>query len=347
VIGPALDRVQRGRRWALAGCLVGRAVLALVMAGHFHDLGLYPAALGVLVLSKAANVLRAAIVPRVLPAGMPLTTANSRQSIFGLATSAIAGGLAAGVAASLGFSAELWATALVFVAGGVLAIRLPHHVDVPTGELPADVLSTGEVPMIGRRRRRKVSPHVVLALRANAALRGLGGFLTIFAAFLVQATFPGGWQATAGLGAVAAAAGLGSFVGTAAGSRLHGATPDRLVVYSAGVATAITVVAAVFFSFAMIAVVAAVSSVTSSLGKVSLDAIIQREVPDALRASAFARSETLLQLAWVFGGALGIALPTIGWLGFTVVAALLVTTVGLILWGLHRANQSRPAGAWS
>ena len=350
VIGPALDRVQRGRRWALAVCLVGRAVLALVMAGHFHDLGLYPAALGVLVLSKASNVLRAAIVPRVLPDGMPLTMANARQSIFGLATAGIAGAIAAGVASTLGFSAELWLTALVFVVGGVLAVRLPHHVDVPTGELPADVLSTGEIPMIGRRRqrrRRQVSPHVVLALRANAALRGLGGFLTIFAAFLVQATFPGGWQSTAGLGAVAAAAGLGSFVGTAAGSRLHGATPDRLVLYSAGGAAAITVVAAVFYSFTMIAVVAGVSAVTNALGKVSLDAIIQREVPDALRASAFARSETLLQLAWVFGGGLGIALPTVGWLGFTVVAALLVITMGLILWSLHRATASPVAASWS
>ena len=341
VIGPALDRVQRGRRWALAASLVGRAVLALVMAGHFHDIALYPAALGVLVLSKANNVLRAAIVPRVLPVGMPLTMANARQSIFGLATAGIAGGLAAGVAATLGFSAELWVTAAVFVVGGVLAIRLPHSVDVPTGELPADVLTTAEIPVPGRRRRRRqVSPHVVLALRANAALKGLGGFLTIFAAFLVQATFPGGWQSTAGLGAVAAAAGLGSFVGTAAGSRLHGATPDRLVLYSAGVAATITVVAAVFYSFAMIAVVAGVSAVTNALGKVSLDAIIQREVPDALRASAFARSETLLQLAWVFGGALGIALPPIGWLGFTVVAALLVITVGLILWSLHRARAT-------
>ena len=78
---------------------------------------------------------------------------------------------------------------------------------------------------------------------------------------------------------------------------------------SAAAAAAITVLAAVFYSFAMAAVVAGVAAVTNALGKVSLDAIIQREVPDSLRASAFARSETLLQLAWVVGGAFGIALP--------------------------------------
>ena len=185
----------------------------------------------------------------------------------------------------------------------MFAVRLPHHVDVPAGEQQADVLTTAEIP-VGKGRRRRVSPHVVLALRANAALRGLGGFLTIFAAFLVQATFPGGWEATLALGALAVAAGVGSFAGTAAGSRLHAADPDRLVLFSAAAAAAVTVLAAIFYSFAMATAVVLVSSITNALGKVSLDAIIQREVPESLRASAFARSETMLQLAWVVGGAL-------------------------------------------
>jgi MFS family permease len=184
-----------------------------------------------------------------------------------------------------------------------------------------------------------VSPHVVLALRANAALRGLGGFLTIFSAFLVQANFDGGWPATLALGAIAAAAGIGSFAGTATGSRLHHADPDRVVLISAAVAAAITVLAAFFYSFAMAVLVAAVAAVTNALGKVALDAIIQREVPESMRASAFARSETVLQLSWVVGGAFGIALPPTGWLGFTVAAALLVLAVGLVIWSLYRGRR--------
>jgi MFS family permease len=340
VIGPALDRLQRGRRWAMAGSLVGRAVLALVMVWHFDDFWLYPAALGVLVLSKAHNVLRAAVVPRVLPSAMSLTSANARLSVFGLTTAGVAGGLAAGIAAVLGFDWELGATAVLFTAAGVLAVRLPPHVDVPTGELAADVLTTAEIP-VGSRRRR-VSPHVVLALRANVALRGLGGFLTIFSTFLVQETYDG-WAATLALGAIAAAAGVGSFAGTALGSRMHTAVPDRLVLLSAAAAAAITLLAAVFYSFAMAAVVAGVAAVTNALGKVSLDAIIQREVPESLRASAFARSETWLQMAWVVGGALGIALPPIGWLGFTVAAALLGLAVALVVWSLFRGRSPRPA----
>jgi len=341
VIGPVLDRLQRGRRWAMATSLAGRAVLALVMAVHFDDLWLYPAALGVLVLSKAHNVLRAAVVPRVLPGAMSLTSANARLSVFGLATAGVAGALAAGTAALLGFEVELWATAAVFVAGAVLAVRLPPHVDVPTGEEPADVLTTAEIRLPGARRR--VSPHVVLALRANAALRGLGGFLTIFSAFLVQATFADGWEATIALGALAAAAGVGSFAGTAAGSRLHSAAPDRLVLYAAATATGVTVLAAIFYGFPMAVLVAGVAAVANAMGKVSLDAIIQREVPERLRASAFARSETMLQLAWVAGGALGIALPPTGWLGFTVAAALLAVAVGLVLWTLRHGRQ--PTGS--
>ena len=185
-----------------------------------------------------------------------------------------------------------------------------------------------------------MSPHVVLALRANAALRGLGGFLTIFAAFLVQATVPrrlGGH----------ARAGRPGRRGRRRQLRRHrprarGCTPPTPTGSSCSppaAAAAVTVLAAVFYSFAMAVAVVLVSAVTNALGKVSLDAIIQREVPDSLRASAFARSETMLQLAWVVGGAFGIALPPTGWLGFTVAAALLVLAVGLIVWSLYRGGS--------
>ena len=45
------------------------------------------------------------------------------------------------------------------------------------------------------------------------------------------------------------------------------------------------------------------------LAKFSLDATIQRDVPHLVQASAFARSDTTLQLAWVIGGFIGIAMP--------------------------------------
>jgi MFS family permease len=351
VIGPLLDRLQRGRRWALAVSLGGRGVLALVMAAHYDDMWLYPAALGVLVLSKSHNVLRSAVVPRVLPATLTLTSANARLSVFGLVTAGVLGAVGGGIAALLGFGPLLWCTAAVFAGAAVLAVRLPPHVDVPAGEEAVDVPLVDDAPTVptpapGRLpwRRRVVSPHVVVALRAEAALRGLGGFLTIFTAFLVQAEFPDAWDATIALGAVAVAAGLGSLVGTAAGTRLRTAEPDRVVLWSAAGAALVTVVAAVFYSFPLAVAVAGVAALTNALGKVSLDAIVQREVPERLRASAFARSETVLQLSWVVGGAFGIALPPTGWLGFTVAAALLGLAVALVLYGVLR-GRTRPQPA--
>jgi hypothetical protein len=80
--------------------------------------------------------------------------------------------------------------------------------------------------------------------------------------------------------------------------------------------------------------------ICQSLGKLSLDALIQREVPETVRTSVFARSETLLQLSWVVGGFVGILVPLqperIG-LGLT--AALLV---GWLAWILRSSATAAP-----
>jgi hypothetical protein len=100
------------------------------------------------------------------------------------------------------------------------------------------------------------------------------------------------------------------------------------------------------------AVVGLVGATASALAKNSLDAVIQDDLPEESRASAFGRSETVLQLAWVFGGALGVLLPPTFWLGFLVVSILL--TFGLVQTMLTRKGQSllpwfggeRPVRPW-
>jgi MFS family permease len=136
VIGPALDRVRRGRRYAIAATLALRAVLAWIMAdslaagaGSEDEWRLYPAAFGSLVASRAYGVMRAAAVPRILPSGYGLVRANSRLSIAGLAAGALAAGAAAGISRLMGPSASLRTATLVFLVGAFLAWQLPRRLD--------------------------------------------------------------------------------------------------------------------------------------------------------------------------------------------------------------------------
>jgi hypothetical protein len=344
-IGPVLDRMQRGRRLALAGTAVGRALLAYIMAANFTNVYvLYPTAFGILVLSKAYGVLRGACVPRVLPDRVSLVTANARLSIFGLAGAAVAGGLLAGFVKVTGsYPWALRITAVVFLIAAVKSLRLPAAVDSAEGEEPATVSTSGRRSRLWR--GQSLGQHVVTALRAAAALRALSGFLTLFLAFLIQET-EHGFGAAVAVGGLAAAAGGGSLAGTALGARLRLTRPDPVLLTAIGTVAAISVVAALSYSLSTAILVALAAGVANSFGKLCLDAIIQREVPDALRASGFARSETLLQLAWVFGGALGIALPSNGRVGFTVAAALLaVSFVATVAGGRlsRRLRRSHPA----
>ncbi len=280
----ALDRLQRGRRWALAASLARPRGPG---AGHGRATSttcwLYPAALGVLVLSKAHNVLRAAVVPRVLPPAMSLTSANARLSVFGLVDGRASPAASARASRPCsGFDRELGATAAVFVASpGCWRVRLPRHVDVPTGELPADVLTTAEIPVgSGRRRRRsartwcsRCGPTRRCAASAASSRSSPPSWC--------RPTFADGWAADPG--ARRGRRRRGRWAASPAPRPAPGCTaptPDRLVLVAAAAAAAVTVLAAVFYSFAMAAVVAGVAAVTNALGKVSLDAIIQREVPE-------------------------------------------------------------------
>lgn len=334
VIGPALDRVQHGRRIALAVSCLGQALAAVVMALHYGDWLLYPAALATLVLSKSFNVLKAAVTPRVLPSGSTLVKTNARLTVFGLAASGVFGALAAGLAKLFGSPGALWFTAALCVVGAVLCLRIPSWVELTQGEVPASLRARPR-----RARREPMSGGVVLALWGNGTIRVLTGFLTLFAAFVIKAsTEHSPLRQVLLLGSIGAAAGAGNVLGNVVGARLHFGRPEQVVIGCLGGVLAATVLAAVLPGVATAAVLALVAATGSALAKVSLDATIQDDMPEASRASAFGRSETILQLTWVFGGALGVLLPPTFWIGFTVLSVLLA--VGLAQTVLYRRGVS-------
>ena len=339
VIGPLLDRLQHGRRVAMALSFAGRAFLLIVMAAHVHDWLLYPAALGFMVLSKSYGVLQAAVIPRVLPPGITLVKTNSRLTAFGLVAGGVSGAVAAGFSSLTGSPGALLFTAAICVAGVFLCLRIPSWVEVTEGEVPAS-LRAGTAEALGSSRRRQpMGRQVVVALWGNGTVRVLTGFLTLFVAFAVKAQTEGSpGRQLALLGIVGAAAGAGSFLGNAVGARMHFGRPDQAILGCVAAGLTMAVLAALVQGIAIAAVTALVAATASAVSKVCLDAVIQRGVPEASRASAFGRSETVLQMAWVTGGALGVLLPPIYWIGFAAVSLLLA--LGLTQTALTRRGAS-------
>lgn len=348
VVGPLLDRLPHGRRAAMAGAMLARAFLALILVGAVESGGieLYPAALGVLVASKAYGVVRSAVVPRLLPPRFSLVKANSRVTLCGLLATGVAAPIGAGLQA-LGPRWPLYGAFVIFVAGTVLSFTLPAKVDSAKGEDRA-LLAADPEHLHGPHRSstlkrpglRTVGPAVTHALAANAALRGLSGFLIFYLAFLLRIHPLQGQSAAVSLGMVAVAAGAGNALGTAVGAWAKQRSPELIIVTVVGVELGVAITAALFFGWFFVAFLAAVAGFSQALSKLSLDALIQRDVPELVRTSAFARSETLLQMSWVVGGAVGIALPLNGTLGMAVAAAIvaagwLTTVRGLLSSARH------------
>jgi MFS family permease len=343
IIGPLLDRIPHGRRAAMAGAMLTRALLALTMSGAVATGGLelYPAALGVLVASKAYGVVRSAVVPRLLPPGFSLVKANSRVTLAGL--------LATGIAAPIGIGLQqigpqwpLYGACVLFILGGYWAFTMPHKVDSAKGERKAHMLTHGEKkPSL-----RTVGPSVLHGLQANAALRALSGFLIFFLAFLLREHPLAGQSAAVSLGIVGVAAGVGNALGTTVGAWLKARGPEVIIATVQAVVLTAAITTAAFFGAGMVAVLGATAGLCQALAKLSLDALIQRDVPEEVRTSAFARSETLLQMAWVAGGAIGIALPLNGTLGMSVAAGIValgfLTTIRGLLVAARHGSHPRP-----
>ena len=155
------------------------------MALNYDSWLLYPAALGMLVLSKSFVVLKAAVTPRVLPPTITLVTTNSRLTTFGLVAGGVFGAVAAGVAALSGSPGALFFTAR---AGRRRHRAVPAHpalggVDRRGGAGRA----AQHHRRTARRQRRPISRGVLIPLWGNGSIRILTGFLTLFVAFVVKA----------------------------------------------------------------------------------------------------------------------------------------------------------------
>jgi hypothetical protein len=333
LIGPLLDRFRHGRRYALASTMLGRAMLAWMIAGQLDSVALYPAVFGVLVLSRAYGVARAAAVPRLLPTRLGLSQVNARGSFYGTAAGAAV--LPLGMAAYwFGPQWPLRVAAAIFLVGMVLALRLPARADADPPEAPPPLLRRAVLRLVRNGPPVITGRLLVNVLAGSAGHRLLYGFLLVFLAFTIRA--PGqvslslaGRNLSEGvaIGLVSGALVAGTFLAVAAGSRLRIHQP--LAVQAVGLAcvAAAAVAATAAFTLPALLLLCVVTAVSTGLAKVAVDSSLQERVAERYRTTAFARSETLLMLAFVAGGGLGLV-PVPGRWGVGAVAVLSVLAAG-------------------
>jgi MFS family permease len=397
-IGPALDRMQQGRRYLLAGTLLARGLLCWGMSAAINSpVTLLPAAFGILVLQKSYGVVRASVTPRLLPAEITLVTANARSQLITLTASILGGAIAAGIQVAAGAAWVLRAGTVIYLAAMFLALRLPDQVDMlpaaaagppppapgppprdfppnengryapgpgrePRGARPgrdgrtissepaalppgarrdtagASRAAGGRTPTGARRWRSltNVGPVVSEAMQGNAVLRAFSGYMVFFLAFFLR-TEHFGVSHNVALGGLVAAAAAGGLAAMAIGSLVRARAPQFILFGMLTLAPIVTALCAWFFSLTAAITVAFTGALAAGLAKLSLDSIVQREIGEEIRSSAFAVSETLNQVANVAGSLAGVLVSMLdnGQAGLAIAAACLTAAL-VILVGRRR-----------
>ncbi|HEY7324650.1 MAG TPA: MFS transporter [Streptosporangiaceae bacterium] len=191
----------------------------------------------------------------------------------------------------------------------------------------------------------QVGPVVGEAMRANAAIRAFYGFLLLFLAFILKTEHFGHVSDKVALGGLALAIAAGGMLGTGIGSALRSRWPQAMIFTVLGLATIASIACAILFGLPSVLIIALTAAISQTLVKVGLDSILQREIPEERRSSAFAFSETVHQLALVAGGLLGLvfSLTGSGFAGLTVAAAgLALALAWLLVTRRRRLSRARP-----
>ena len=179
VVGPVLDRFRHGRRYALAATMLGRAVLGLADRGQHLRVRAVPGGVRGAGPVPGRTAWPDEALPRLLPRGLGLSQAGARASVYGTIAGAIVAPL--GVAAFwFGPQWPLRVASLIFLAGMVVALRLPAKADSRPARGAAEALpdpvatpggerSQGPLRGAGRRRARR-GGHDAGALRVPAGV---------------------------------------------------------------------------------------------------------------------------------------------------------------------------------
>ncbi len=342
LIGPMMDRAEGGRRIMLLVSTFGRVIVAVLMVSSVanESLLVFPEAFVMLILAKAYQVAKAAIVPTVVDSDAALVEANSKlQLLSGL------GGFAMGIPGLLLLlvspAAVMVLAAFTFVAAGVAAIRVPATT-VAAEEAGADevaemrsgaVLSAGSAMGTLRAIVGFVTFLMAFALRGDDRVTESGEVLgrvsaaaldhdTVTLADLAPPGAPPPWH----FGVIVAVSVAGGLVGAAVAPQLRRIFREEFLLLGSMAAAAAAGAAGLLMGglFGQ-SLLAAGVAVSAAAGKQAFDAVVQRDAPDANRGRTFARFESRFQIAWVAGAVVPVVIPMPTQVGGLIVGTLAVS----------------------
>lgn len=329
VIGPTLgrvlDRMPAATRAVLVAAAIGRGVLALALVGRTDSWWLFPAAFGLLVLSRVHGITRNSLLPIALDEPRALVAANARLAWIGMLAGAIAAGIGVLGLWLLDANGPLAVAGLSGLAAAWVGLRLPE---------PDAGADQPHRPASSRRGRQRleVPRRVRLAGLATAGVRVFNGFLLLLLAFELHDTD----MPLLDFGALLGAAGGGYAIASRLVPALERRVREELMVVAALALTAgAAFAAAQWFGLVAATALAATAGIAWGVAKLAFDGLLQSCVDTERRGAAFTRSETVFSIAWVLGAIIPTALPLPASLGLVLVGfgalTAQIVTVGALL----------------
>ena len=326
LIGPAIDRFEKGHRWIAAALFVLRALCAIGLAFSLLDLAFYFFALALLIFAKASGVTRQAMVPGLVDSPSHLVSANSRLARINIISGALGGAVGAAVLAVGSATLTLALASAAFLAAAAATSRIPDP------HVPVLVTPTVEYEELH-------SPRIVATAWAMTVVRAAVGFFSFGLAFALRRSSEPAWM----YGAAVAAYGVGSFVGNVVAPVLRRRYREvRLVAGSLGALAVAAAFGALGPSRPLVLVVAVVLGGAASVARQGFDALVQSQAPEASRGRSFARFETRFQIGWVCGAIVATAV------GVPIQISMAIVAVGLIpaaVLYVHSIREAKVASA--
>ncbi len=317
-IGPVIDRIPGGRRITVFIVAVLRCVTVILMISRLNSISLFALAFISLVLARTYSVSKTAIVPSLVKSDDELVSANSKLGLLSGAMGFVAA-IPAGLLQLIDSRATLVMSAVMFGLAGFASLQLPSHVATTP-----KAIEKIEIEELRSLQVRRIAFSMML-------LRGMIGFLFFHVAFWLRDESAGTAWFGLGLGLSSLSIMIGNFIAPYLRRQM---SERAMMLFAFLIIGVIGIYAGVVGGITAGIILISVTNGMGSIGRLAFESVVQREAPDANRARAFVKFETLNQLAWVGLGLVAVILTLPGAVGFAVVG--FVCMAGSVYFFLNR-----------